>query len=542
MCRLSFALARDSQTEGRESSRWYRTLALGWVLALTLVRLVLVAPLPLGNGEAYYYAWSRFLDWSYYDHPPLLAWMVRVTTTLRSSPTTVRLAPVLAAACFGHLAYRLAERLFEPRAAFFALVLLTGLPVFLVSSFVVNPEAMLAPLWVAFLLAFESMRERDEWYWPMAAGAFLGLAFLAKYTAVLLVPAALLYAGCARPMRRWLERPSFYAGGALALLITLPVLVWNHARGWPSVHLHLLERTGAAATPVAGENRVSELVALSSSSAFGWLGNLERVLVGQIMAYSPILAPLLMMALVRSIRRVRRDERDLFVTAFTLPILLPLLAFMVKVQDAEPHWTMMALVPAALAAGRWAAEPGLGGTRVRMVALAGVVLTGALFLLVMVHARSAALMRLIPADNYAPRADMINELVGWDDVRAAVKDAVSAAPGEVSLASTHSSLCGRLLFETADHPFVYCPTARRSAFDFFGRRDPPAASSVVVLTSDIREQLPVALRDRACALFRHVDIERGERRVARYFVYSCSPHLADSGAHASPSVTTEAPW
>jgi 4-amino-4-deoxy-L-arabinose transferase-like glycosyltransferase len=502
--------------------------------------LVFVAPLPLGNGEAYYYAWSRFLDWSYYDHPPLLAWMVRVTTTFGSSPSAVRLAPVLAAAAFGYLAYRLAERLFEPRAAFFALVLLSGLPVFLVSSFVVNPEAMLAPLWVAFLLVFESMRERNGWHLPIAAGALLGLAFLAKYTAVLLVPAALLYTASAPPMRRWLKRPSFYAGGALALLITLPVLAWNYARDWPSVHLHFVERAGAAAAPVAGENRVSELVALSSSSASGLLGNIARVLVGQIMAYSPILAPLLAIAVVRSIHRVRRDDRDLFVTAFTLPVLLPLLAVMVKIQDAEPHWTMMALVPAALAAGRWAAETG-SGKLFRMAAVAGVALTGALFLVVMVHARTAALVRLFPSQHYEPRADMINELIGWDDVRAAVNDAVSAAPGEVSLASTHNSLCGRLLFETGDHPSVYCPAARRSAFDFFDRRHPPATSSVVVLTSDINQQIPVGLRDRACALFRQVDIERGERRVARYFVYSCSPHRADSDAHASSGLTVT-PW
>ena len=40
-------------------------------------------PLPLGNGEAYYYSWSRFLDWSYYDHPPLVAWMVRAHDRVR---------------------------------------------------------------------------------------------------------------------------------------------------------------------------------------------------------------------------------------------------------------------------------------------------------------------------------------------------------------------------------------------------------------------------------------------------------------------------
>src|ERR1019366_7012902 len=120
-----------------------------------------IARLPMGNGEAYYFSWSRFLGWSYYDHPPLLAWIIRVTTALGTSPATVRLGPVLAAGAFGYLFYRLAERMFRPRAAFFALVIVTALPVFLFSSFVVNPEAPLAPLWVAFLLTIDGMRNPD---------------------------------------------------------------------------------------------------------------------------------------------------------------------------------------------------------------------------------------------------------------------------------------------------------------------------------------------------------------------------------------------
>src|SRR5580693_523874 len=84
----------EGEGEATRDDASYGALAMGWVAAATAVRLVFEAPLPLGNGEAYYYSWSRFLALSYYDHPPLVAWMVRLTTLLGSSPAAVHLGPV----------------------------------------------------------------------------------------------------------------------------------------------------------------------------------------------------------------------------------------------------------------------------------------------------------------------------------------------------------------------------------------------------------------------------------------------------------------
>jgi hypothetical protein len=509
----------------------YRALATWWVVVATVVRFVCLASLPLGNGEAYYYSWSRFLDWSYYDHPPLIAWMARVTTALGASPAAVHLGPILASGAFGLLFYRLAERLFRPRTAFFALVIVTALPVFLVSSFVLNPEAPLAPLWVGFLVVLEGMRKRDGWYRPLLAGVLLGFAFLAKYTAVLLVPAALIYVASSVPTRRWLRRPSFYAGGVVALVIALPVLIWNQTRGWPSVRLHLVERASVG-LPVAGENRINQLVVASSSGGVGHVESVVRLLVGQLMSYSPVLAPLLVIALVGALRRARRDDRDLFLTAFSWPVLVPLLVAMARLQDAEQHWTMMAVMPAAIAAGRILDEQWSRAKRFRAVAGVGVAVTAVGFLVCVVHARSTALLRLMPA-SYDPRADIVNELVGWDEVRASVTRAANAAPGPVVLASNHYSMCGRLLFETGDWPAVYCPTARRSAYDFFGRHDPPADATVVVLTTDIHAELPAALEGRSCSVTDEVDVERGGRQVARYLVQTCKPGPSHDEERAS---------
>ncbi|HUB09316.1 MAG TPA: glycosyltransferase family 39 protein [Myxococcales bacterium] len=512
----------------------FRTLAGAWVLAATALRLFWISTLPLGNGEAYYYSWSRFLDWSYYDHPPLLTWMVKLFTLFGTSAFTVRLGPVLCSALFGLLLYRLAERLTGPRAAFFALVVVTALPVFMVSSFVLNPEAPLAPLWVAFLLAVEGMREGDEASRPIVAGALLGLAFLAKYTALLLVPATLLYFALSPHARRWLSRPSLYAGGALALALALPVLYWNHSRGWPTLQLHFSERNHLAG-PVPGDNAFNDMVADASANGSDFAQRFGRGFMGQLLGYSPLLEPLLLLGLCVSAWRARRNDVDRFLAVFGLAALIPLFAAIVEVKDSELHWTMVAMMPAAIALGRLAEELRPRSRLFRWSLGGGFAVSGLLYLLITIHIHSALLIRMLPAKHYEPRADIINELIGWDQVRANVSQVVADTPGPVVLAGTQFALCGRLLFEMDDRPPVYCVSARRSEFDFIGRRHPPADATVIAITTDARQELPDELAERRCTLAQSVEIERGGMNVARYDIHRCPPLAPEIAATAARS-------
>jgi len=71
--------------------------AIFWLIAgFTLLRLLMAATVPLLPQEAYYWAWSRFPDLSYFDHPPLASYMIWLTTAVVGSTVFgVKLAAVV---------------------------------------------------------------------------------------------------------------------------------------------------------------------------------------------------------------------------------------------------------------------------------------------------------------------------------------------------------------------------------------------------------------------------------------------------------------
>jgi len=484
-----------------------QTLAWIWIAGSTIVRLFSVAGAPLGNGEAYYYSWSRFPSLSYHDHPPLLAWITWVVTSFGTSPFVVRLGPILMSAAFGALVVRLALRSVSPRAALFALMLVTAPPVFLMSSVVLNPEAPLAPLWILALIALDDLRDKNEWWRPAIAGALIGLAFLAKYTGFLLIFSGISYVALSPRSRRWLSRPEFWLAALAALVVASPVLIWNITHGWPSLRLHFVER--AAIAPHRGENAVSELVRDSSSDS-----TIARVLIGQLGAYSPIVLPFFLLGLVRIAARVRKNDHALLLACASFLPLAFLLGAMMLVKDAEPHWTMVALVPAAISAGAWLDERWEKGW-IRGVFTFSIGASAVVLALINIHIKTSAFVRLLP--RYDARADIVSEMVGWDDVRAALLDVSRAEPGAVIVGNQYA-LCGRIFYELADQPHVYCTTARRTAWDDFGRRSIPTHTTIA-LTSDAARSAPSELGE--CTRVRDVDVVRGGRTVATYGIDVC---------------------
>ena len=91
----------------RERRLFYATLA-----TFTLFRMIVAALAPLSGDEAYYWSCSRNLDWSYFDQPPVVIWlMIPFRGLLGESALAVRMPAILASLAIGLVLPPLVKRL-----------------------------------------------------------------------------------------------------------------------------------------------------------------------------------------------------------------------------------------------------------------------------------------------------------------------------------------------------------------------------------------------------------------------------------------------
>jgi len=213
---------------------------LRWVWAVALgagaLRLLLFLGLDLYADEAYYWLWSRHLAAGYFDHPPMVAWLVWLSTRLGDGELFVRLPFLLCGSLAVLFAALTARELTEDRSAplVAALLAATG-PILTLTGGLALPDAPVEAAYGAATWLVARARGR-EWLW---AGLAVGLALLSKFTAALLAPALLLLVLWDPELRRELRAPWPWLGAGLAVAIFLPNLLWNASHDFISVRFQL---------------------------------------------------------------------------------------------------------------------------------------------------------------------------------------------------------------------------------------------------------------------------------------------------------------
>jgi len=311
------------------AARWRLAAVAIAVYALAL-RIVYQGSIDLIPQEAYYWNYAQHPALGYLDHPPMVAWLIWLgTSVFGDSEFGVRIVATFAWLTTAYFIFRLTKNLFGQTAAFLALMLLSVFPFYFLSGILTTPDAPLTAAWAGALYFLErALRAKDARAW-LAAGLCVGLGMLSKYTIALLGPATLVYLLLDPQSRRWLLTKWPYLCAVVVVVVFAPVIAWNANHGWASFQFQGSRRWFQSALEFSLPTLVLFMAAL--------LGPIGISLAGHAVS-----------RMVRLPARTFLHEAGMFVIVFTLA---PLSVFVfysllhpVKLNWTGPVW--LALLPA----------------------------------------------------------------------------------------------------------------------------------------------------------------------------------------------------
>src|SRR5712664_351771 len=316
---------RAKETGDPGSSNGLSPVFWGAAALILAFKLWLSAVFPFTGDEAYFTYWGVVPDYGYYDHPPMIGWLLALLLKLSHAEWVLRLPVTLMPFALAAGIYVVLRRADETKAALAGLAFML-LPANVWSVFITTDTPLII-FCFASAFAFWLGIVRRSAGWHALAGVFLGLAFLSKYFAVLLGLAYVVHVALSpRGQRDWRAL-------ALVVLCSLPFaavnLWWNYEHCWANLMFNLYNRHDTA----------------------GWSWKTPLIYVVSVLY---VLSPVALWQLAKERGRVAAALREPATRFFAVVFALPFGFFAVlsAVKLIGLHW-MLAFVPYFfVAAGR----------------------------------------------------------------------------------------------------------------------------------------------------------------------------------------------
>ncbi|WP_158670759.1 glycosyltransferase family 39 protein [Bradyrhizobium guangdongense] len=203
---------------------------------MTALRIVYASAIELRTDEAYYWTWSKETALSFLDHPPGIAWLIRLSTAIFGDTSLgVRFGGIVAMLVTQLLLADIVRRLtHDTRAVMFAVLMPEAALYYGLLMAKVAPDVVMIPFAVAMMWSLVRLAQSGDGRWWLAAGLFAGLSMLSKFTAIMFAPAVAAFLLVPDWRRRWLRSPYPYLAVLVATLAFSPVLIWNAQHDWAS--------------------------------------------------------------------------------------------------------------------------------------------------------------------------------------------------------------------------------------------------------------------------------------------------------------------
>lgn len=204
---------------------------LGWLL----INLFQAFATELLDDEAYYWIYSQFIDWGYYDHPPMIALLIKWGYAFQAGELGVRLFIVLMSTATIMLIDQLLPKKDDP--LFYALSI--SILLLQIGGIIAVPDVPLMFFIALYFLVLRHFIEKPSLLKSIVLGLLIALMLYSKYHGILIVVFTL--AAYPRLLRIW----HTWTAAGIAAILFLPHILWQFLHGLPSVSYHLFERNAS---------------------------------------------------------------------------------------------------------------------------------------------------------------------------------------------------------------------------------------------------------------------------------------------------------
>ncbi|MDG1452431.1 MAG: glycosyltransferase family 39 protein [Polaribacter sp.] len=311
---------------------------ISWILGFQLFRLILLPFMGLMPQDAYYYLYGQNLSLSYFDHPGMIGYILRIFTDLfGQSIYVVKFADFLITSLTILSFYKLASYFLSKQKLQRAILLLTSTIFISILSFNSTPDVPLLLFWTLSLIClYKAIFEEKKWFWVLG-GIAMGLAFNSKYTALLLQIGLIGFLIFSNKYRKLFVSPWFWTSILLSILITCPVWYWNFQNEFASFVFQSSERTSS----------ISEFK-ISPKNFFGAIGHQMFLLIPILFL---VIGVITYKYLKRALLKLKIPQaKTLFLLAFFIPTFVGFFS-LTPIYWVKLNWMMPSYITGIIIAG-----------------------------------------------------------------------------------------------------------------------------------------------------------------------------------------------
>ena len=304
-------------------------------LLLFRVLILFITPWGLHGDEAQYWAWSKEPAFGYFSKPPMIAWIIGITTSLfGNAEWAIRLSAPFLHIATSVMIFLTGRRLFTAETGFWAALIYALMPAVWLSSYIMSTDAALLLCWAIALHAWACLRSGDGWGRVLQLGLALGFGLLSKYAMAFMLPVLCFAVLLDKPSRKALLGPKGFVAAGIGTALLTPNLMWNAAHDFATIS-HTAENANL------GQDIFNPK-------------NLLRFWFDQFGVFGFLPYPMLLFALAASFKGKFKSPAKWLAALAILPLLA--ISLEALVSRANANWAVTAYIAAPFLVALWAIQ------------------------------------------------------------------------------------------------------------------------------------------------------------------------------------------